>query len=162
LARARRYKRHLSIVLFDVDGFKRFNDMYGHPQGDDALVTVARIMREGVRTVDVAARYGGEEFVLILPETDRKGAYEVADKIRVTVSDYETRLPNQKKSVSFTVSGGVASTEDGPQNEEALVQLADQCLYRAKKSGKNRICTIAPSSRAKSRRKVRKRTRKSA
>lgn len=150
LARSQRYTRPLSLVLFDIDEFKQFNDTYGHLQGDEALVRIARSIREGVRSVDIAARYGGEEFVLILPETNRGGAFEVAEKIRTAVSHERCAVGDNGETASFTVSAGVASTEDGPRTQDDLIRLADQCLYRAKKSGKNRVSLNLPKRRRKS------------
>jgi diguanylate cyclase (GGDEF)-like protein len=140
IARTRRYSRVLSVVLMDIDGFKRFNDTYGHLQGDSALTSVSRVIRDEIRTVDLAARYGGEEFVLVLPETKSQGAIDAAEKIRNVISRLKIPVGSHGETASFTISAGVSSTEDGIFDDDALIQLADQCLYRAKKTGKNRVC----------------------
>ncbi|ATX82701.1 two-component system, chemotaxis family, response regulator WspR [Mariprofundus ferrinatatus] len=146
--RARRKKLSLAVVLLDVDHFKQFNDNYGHQAGDDCLVKVAEALRSSIRRpADVVARYGGEEFVVILPETDREGVLHVAERIRKAVM--EMNIPHEHSSVSdvVTVSLGIAyavPSEDAEEGQaESLVKLADQGLYKAKESGRNRVAEAA-------------------
>jgi len=137
--RANRYARPLSLVMIDVDDFKSYNDMYGHPQGDTALRELARLLREASRTSDIVARYGGEEFAIILPETDCENAQKIGDRLREQVELYpfpgEERLPRG----AFTISVGVA-THTRTDTKEALLQSADAALYKAKRAGRNRVC----------------------
>lgn len=137
--RVNRYGRPLSLVMIDVDDFKHYNDMYGHPQGDRALQELARLLREASRTSDIVARYGGEEFAIILPETDRVNAQKIGHRLREQVELYpfpgEERLPRG----AFTISVGVA-THTRAGTREALLQSADAALYRAKRAGRNRVC----------------------
>ncbi|HNW36425.1 MAG TPA: diguanylate cyclase, partial [Candidatus Ozemobacteraceae bacterium] len=111
IMRAKRYHTTVSLILFDIDHFKIFNDTYGHQQGDIVLVETARLMKQAVRdTVDIPARYGGEEFVIILPETDAKGAQLVAERLRKTIEAFE--YPGQGKALKVTISLGIASFPD--------------------------------------------------
>lgn len=139
-ARARRYKGSMSLVLLDVDHFKRVNDSYGHLVGDQVLVGVAACMTSLLRRCDYAARYGGEEFALLLPETREAGALVVAERCRETVEEAEFEAP--EVSVRVTVSLGLASYP-GPGIETAqdLLRRADQGLYGAKNSGRNQVFT---------------------
>lgn len=131
LARARRHNHSLALVIMDIDDFKRYNDRYGHLTGDMVLRTFSQIARSMVRASDTFARWGGEEFALVLPETDRKGAAAVTDRIRQQLA--AAVLPTV--SLGVTISGGVACfPEDGGDAEE-LVSAADSALYRAKQSG---------------------------
>ena len=137
--RANRYARPLSLVMIDVDHFKIYNDTYGHPQGDIVLRELARLLREVSRTSDIVARYGGEEFALILPETDRLKAQKMGHRLREHVERHafpgEDRLPRG----ALTISVGV-TTHTLAGTKEALVQSADDALYRAKRAGRNRVC----------------------
>ena len=136
LQRARRHKLELSLILFDIDDFKRVNDTHGHPAGDGVLVEVARAIRHGLREVDVAARYGGEEFAIILPDTPPEGAYIVAERVR---RELETRSQFAPAKLRITTSGGIASFPVDASGADELIQHADDALYRAKVQGKNRI-----------------------
>ena len=139
MRRSGRYHRSLSVLMFDVDSFKSFNDTYGHPQGDQLLRNIASILRENVRTVDFAGRYGGEEFIVILPETTKDDACRMAERVRHAVEHYATvQIGGQE--ISRTVSVGVASYPEDALNPSEIVQRADEALYRAKRSGKN--CVI--------------------
>jgi diguanylate cyclase (GGDEF)-like protein len=130
----------LSLVMIDVDEFKRFNDTYGHPAGDACLTRVAAAIVTGLRRGgDFAARYGGEEFAAILPETDRAGAAALAAELRRGVEGLA--IPNERASAGVvTVSLGVAAaTPDETSAVDALVAAADGALYRAKRRGRNRV-----------------------
>ena len=138
-ARAHRYGQGLACLMIDLDHFKAVNDTHGHPFGDEVLKQVANTILVEARKVDVAARYGGEEFVLILPNTDLSGARIVADRICERVG--HNPVSHEGVTVAITLSVGVATSED-PRctNENSLVKLADAALYRAKRSGRNRVC----------------------
>lgn len=138
--RAKRYGRPLSLVMFDIDDFKTYNDCYGHLMGDHILRTIGTILKNNAREVDIVCRYGGEEFMMILPETDVNGAMAIADKIRETISAGIAQDKNFKQlDKHITVSGGIAQYER-KMTKEQLVQKTDQALYQAKREGKNRIC----------------------
>jgi diguanylate cyclase (GGDEF)-like protein len=141
LAQARRYGRKCAVLLTDVDHFKSVNDTYGHSTGDLVLKGVARILREQARDTDVVARYGGEEFCIVMPETDVKGARVIAERIReaIRAEVFQTEMGPLKVTISLGVA---ACPEDGTE-KQALIDLADQCLYHAKRSGRNRTVTVA-------------------
>jgi diguanylate cyclase (GGDEF)-like protein len=131
IARANRHDRNLSIVLLDLDHFKRINDEHGHQAGDRALVRFAELLRAHTRDGELSARIGGEEFAWLLPETDQAGAYAAADRIRAALENEP--FPDLG---TLTLSAGVRSA--GPSDDvDALINDADQALYRAKKSGRN-------------------------
>jgi len=134
-ARCRRQNAPLSLLMVDVDDFKAVNDKYGHLTGDKVLRQLVEIIKIHVRKSDVVSRYGGEEFVILLPDTDRKGALKVAKKIR--------REVERNSQPRVTVSVGIAeNTSDYPGSEQ-LLQEADSAMYGAKKAGKNRIYLAA-------------------
>ena len=137
LDRARRYDQVVTAVLFDVDDFKRINDTYGHQAGDRVLKQLAALLRHELRTMDFLARYGGEEFVVVLPETGGTGARLFTDRIlrRVQLHNFgDAAFP-----VSVTVSAGLATfPDDRVADDESLMHLADQNLYKAKRAGRNR------------------------
>ena len=142
VTRVQRYPRPLSMIMFDIDAFKAFNDTYGHPMGDMVLSRIAKEIKKTVRRVDIACRYGGEEFAVILPETKLDKAVHVAEKIRASVEalSFETGKGTKKKKM--TISGGVAYFQPGMSKED-LVRNADESLYKAKAEGKNKICVHA-------------------
>jgi diguanylate cyclase (GGDEF)-like protein len=139
--RARRHGAALSLLLVDIDGFKPYNDHYGHPAGDECLRQVAAVLRRGVhRPGDLVARYGGEEFIVILPQTDEHGARVVAESLRQAVEDLE--LPHGRSPVGdhVTVSIGIGTLYPAEGiDKETLVGMADSALYRAKRTGRNRV-----------------------
>jgi len=139
LAQARRYGRACAVLITDIDHFKVVNDTYGHPAGDVVLRGVAQMLREQARDTDVVARYGGEEFAVVMPETDLKGAQVIAERLRESVAAraFHTELG----PVRVTLSVGLAASPSDGTEMEALVQLADQCLYQAKRAGRNRVVT---------------------
>ncbi len=137
--RSRRYGVGLSLVMFDIDDFKRINDAFGHLFGDLALENVGRLIRRCVREADVACRYGGEEFALILPETERLGAHAVAARIRTRVESRFASEPTGGRLVPITVSGGISTYPEDGLDPDVLVSRADEALYLAKRAGKNRI-----------------------
>jgi diguanylate cyclase (GGDEF)-like protein len=136
LERARRFEQPLGLLMLDVDNFKKVNDTYGHPQGDEVLRAVARILRACSRDVDEPARYGGEEMAVILPQTDLEGAYLAGERVRREIEELEVPRLDGDGVLRITASLGVASTVGAPKDE--LVACADKALYEAKHSGKNR------------------------
>lgn len=143
IKKAKRYETPLSLLMLDIDHFKRFNDTYGHPVGDTVLVNIAHLLKQAIRGADIAARYGGEEFTLTLPETDAKGAYLLAERLRKKVEAFDF-LKGKKKRVKITVSIGVAGYRKG-MRREVLIGQADQALYHAKREGRNRVCVYKSS-----------------
>lgn len=137
--RARRYKRPLSFLMIDLDNFKSYNDRFGHVRGDLVLLEVAKIIQNSCRGVDVVARYGGEEFAVILPETVFDGAKKVSERIRTAVDEHRFPGKQKRRTEKITVSIGVASCTSGASQKE-MVQRADEALYKAKRSGKNKVC----------------------
>lgn len=137
LERAGRYRRDLSIVLIDLDNFKRLNDGYGHAAGDKVLHEVAATLRSTVRAVDLVGRYGGEEFMIILPETDVDAAAALAEKLRRVVESRGAVLP-EGHVIELTISAGVAGG-NGDLRLDALIRDADAALYSAKALGRNQV-----------------------
>jgi diguanylate cyclase (GGDEF)-like protein len=140
-ARAVRFGHELSLLIVDLDDFKRVNDVYGHLQGDEVLRAAAAILRAESRGIDEPARYGGEEFVVALPETDHQGAVEVAERIRAQFEQEVVPLLDGAGEVSVTASIGVATIPDDAGGVQELIAIADAALYEAKRSGKNRVCS---------------------
>jgi diguanylate cyclase (GGDEF)-like protein len=145
VSRALRFGHEISLIIVDVDDFKRINDRLGHLQGDIVLETVADLVKDATRTIDVAARYGGDELALILVETGSEGATILAERLRERVRDTEVPL-RDGGTMGVTISVGVATIPDSAEDLESLVDGADRALLRAKRSGKNQIRT-APASR---------------
>lgn len=140
VVRANRYNKTLSIILLDVDDFKKFNDTYGHPNGDIVLQETANLLQELLRDCDTLYRYGGEEFVAILPETPLSEAIKVAQRIRIFVETESPRfLSGVTKTHGITVSVGVAALPDDGQDAGSLLQSVDDLMYRAKRDGKNKV-----------------------
>lgn len=131
--RSKRNKRAFCVIMTDVDHFKTYNDEFGHPEGDQVLKKVAAILKESTRTVDCVARYGGEEFAVLLPETDVKGAMEVAERIRSLVESAE--FPNRQ----ITLSIGVAEFPKHADTTKEIMVVADAALYGAKRGGRNQV-----------------------
>lgn len=139
LDRARRHNLNVSLVMTDIDYFKHYNDKHGHPAGDVVLRTIATLLRENIRKIDIAARYGGEEFALILVETDKASAKIAAEKIRKIAEDYPFMYAEQQPGGRLTLSMGVATFPEDGDDFESLVSTADKRLYRAKQLGRNRV-----------------------
>ncbi|OQX22033.1 MAG: hypothetical protein BWK80_31560 [Desulfobacteraceae bacterium IS3] len=145
LAYSSRYNHPFSLMIADIDFFKNINDRYGHLTGDRVLESFARFLKRCIREdVDWMARYGGEEFVIVLPETNVSGAQRAAERYRNLIA--ETTLLTEPEPICITASFGVAcvypSGEGKQITPEALIESADQCLYRAKKEGRNRCFAI--------------------
>ena len=138
LDRAARYGHQLSIILVDIDHFKRLNDTYGHVAGDQMLHAVAEVLRASVRGVDIVGRYGGEEFMVVLPETDVDAAATLAEKLRRFVALRSLALEDGSV-VSVTLSAGVAGGFGSHLNLETLVRDADNAMYSAKALGRDQV-----------------------
>jgi len=134
----RNEERHFSLLLLDIDFFKKVNDDYGHPVGDVALKTIAGVIREVARGIDFVARYGGEEFAVGMIGADSAGAQKMAERIRAAVEN--AAITSGKIVIKRTLSIGVASYFPGCAKKETLIDRADQALYRAKQAGRNRVC----------------------
>jgi diguanylate cyclase (GGDEF)-like protein len=142
VARAFRFGHPVSLIILDVDDFKRINDRQGHLQGDLVLERVADVLREATRTIDVAARYGGDELALILVETDREGATILGERLAERVRETEVPL-RDGGSMAVTISVGVATLPDSADDLESLVDAADRALLSAKRAGKNQLRTAS-------------------
>lgn len=140
-ARHQRYDNPVSLVIFDIDHFKRVNDTYGHQTGDEVIRSVADITSRLARETDFAGRYGGEEFVVLLPGTHLEGAAQLAERLRQAVE--QQVLDYQGSPLHFTISLGVASISDDMPNYQVLLERADKALYVSKEQGRNRV-TLAP------------------
>lgn len=135
-SKCRRYGQRMSILMFDIDHFKRVNDTYGHSEGDAVLKNLSRIVGSEIRDSDLLARWGGEEFICMLPSTEVNNALIVAEKLRSKVEG-----ATMGKAGSITISVGVAQCAEGDQSIENLINRADKALYKAKNTGRNRVCS---------------------
>ncbi len=135
-ARIERGVDHSCIVMIDIDHFKSINDRYGHLVGDHVLRDVAQYIRSHIRAYDSACRYGGEEFLIILPDTSLREAYEIIDRLRQKIAEKELDIDGEP--VAVTISAGVARLSE--HGSSSSVGEADRALYRAKRSGRNRVC----------------------
>ncbi len=143
--RSRRFGRRFSILFMDVDHFKFFNDNNGHQAGDVVLKSIADLMTNTVRESDIVARWGGEEFIIIAAETEVKQACELAERIRLAVSDHAFAHSKQQPLGIVSLSIGVATISSSTQDAQSLVKLADDAVYFAKDHGRNRtvFCTTS-------------------
>jgi two-component system cell cycle response regulator len=137
--RAIRYHNKFSLLMIDIDDFKKYNDIYGHQAGDEALRVAANSIINQTRSTDFAARYGGEEFAIIAPHTDKKQASFLATRLSRFVADQDIVLRDSRKT-RLSVSVGIATFGEDTSVKDELVKLADDALYQAKKLGKNRVC----------------------
>lgn len=141
IERAQRYKHPMSIIMVDIDNFKKLNDEFGHLLGDEVLRQVGGIFAQQLRKVDTACRYGGEEFVVIAPETSSAAATSMAEKLRKAVEAYPfTGVPRP-----VTISAGIATYPEGGQTRDHLVRVADEALYACKQAGRNKVCSGSTS-----------------
>jgi diguanylate cyclase (GGDEF)-like protein len=138
LIRGRRHNRDLAVLMFDIDHFKRINDLHGHLAGDYVLKELARIVQSRIRRDEVFARYGGEEFCIILPETMLEGAVELAERLRQQIQEHTFVF--QQDKIKVTVSIGCAVLVEEDRNAGELLKRADEKLYQAKNAGRNRVC----------------------
>ena len=139
LKRSERQETPLSLLLTDIDFFKKVNDTYGHPVGDLVLKGVSKILKKEIRDIDIAARYGGEEFVVILPGTDSIGAKNSAERLRKAIMA-ET-FSSDNRTLKVTMSIGIATVPADARTEEELIEKTDQALYHAKHNGRNKCVT---------------------
>jgi len=139
LQRAIRYKRPLSLLMLDIDHFKKYNDRYGHPTGDRLLVGLVELCQKSLRGVDILARHGGEEFVILMPETGLQDARKAGDRLRETIARMEVNTTEGK--LSLTVSIGLSALKNGhcpvQADLERLIRRADRAMYKAKAAGRN-------------------------
>lgn len=140
---ARRYNEPLSLVFLDVDHFKDYNDAHGHPAGDEALKTVAQLLQQQARAMDVVARYGGEEFAIVLPHTDSDGAASLGERFRAAIETATAWSNSAGSTTQMTISVGVATLTPDMTRRSDLIAAADRALYDAKKGGRNRVVTHA-------------------
>jgi two-component system, cell cycle response regulator len=143
--RANWTSRPLSTMILDIDHFKRINDTYGHDAGDKVLKEFADCVSRSVRGIDLACRYGGEEFLVAMPDTDTAFAMIVAERLRQEIANKKFIINGGRDSIEVTVSIGIATTENGPEddNSQKLIKRADEALYEAKSSGRNRVIKSA-------------------
>jgi diguanylate cyclase (GGDEF)-like protein len=137
--RARRYPQKFSLLMIDLDDFKKYNDLFGHQAGDEILLRVAQLFQRTIRTSDFVARYGGEEFAIITPQTDKLHASVLASRLLAIVGKEMIQV-DEKTLLSVTISLGLATFGDDATAKDALIQSADKALYQAKLLGKNRVC----------------------
>ena len=140
LKRSRVRNIKMSFLMLDVDYFKKYNDQYGHITGDQILREIGALIRDNIREIDIAGRYGGEEFCVVLPDTDRQGAHYAAERIRIATE--KASIKAYDTTVKVTVSIGSSTfPQDGKKLDE-LIDKADWALYRAKKQGRNNVCSF--------------------
>ena len=140
LSRSIRYEIPLSILMIDIDFFKRVNDSHGHKAGDLVLKKLAEICRLTLREIDILGRIGGEEFAIFLPETNKEKALEVAERLRTNIADTKVLPSGGRMPLSFTISVGLTVLNSKEDTLDALLSRADNLLYEAKNSGRNRVC----------------------
>jgi len=136
-----RYKRHsipFSIMMMDLDNFKRVNDTYGHYMGDFVLKNLSAKIKNLIRGSDILTRFGGEEFCCILPDTDERGAFIIAERVRLAVAEHE--IISNMITINLTISLGVAQINSEMADQNELIIIADKAMYKAKKEGRNQVC----------------------
>ena len=141
IARANRFGTQVSVIMFDIDHFKTFNDQAGHPAGDVVLRHVSALMKSMIRRVDTIGRYGGEEFLVILPQVTKVEAVEVAEKLRRAIAGAALDVP---QASGITISGGIANLPVDATAWERLIDCADAALYASKRGGRNQVICYAP------------------
>lgn len=145
ITRARRYKKHLCLILFDIDFFKNVNDSFGHPAGDKVLITLAQAISKAVRPSDIIARYGGEEFAVILPETSQAGMNVFAERLRRCAASAITMIKGKEIKITISCGGVYLSPEDN-STQQQLINAADRNLFLSKRNGRNRVTTLPMAS----------------
>ncbi len=136
--RSRKFSYSLACLMIDIDNFKDLNDRYGHLVGDAILKEASKIIKDSIRQIDILGRYGGEEFCLALPETKKEEARFAAERIREAIEDKAIRAYDE--DLKITISIGIAVLPEDALDTEALIDRADQALYKAKQAGRNRVC----------------------
>lgn len=142
IMRSKRFDLPVSLLMIDIDYFKRYNDTFGHPNGDKVLKQFSELLTINLREIDTIARYGGEEFAIILPGTNKKASCIVAEKLRKLIEDTDFPLAKKLPKKKLTISIGIANFPDDVDNEENLILSADKALYKAKNNGRNRSESI--------------------
>lgn len=148
LDRAQRYDRHLSLLMIDIDYFKKINDQYGHIMGDRVLVELSEVLKASFRKTDIITRFGGEEFAIILPETTLGHATMLAERIRkqIETNDYSHLIGANHLTVSIGISNYFTPADEHPRKSDIkLIHSADKALYAAKKEGRNKVCIAVPT-----------------
>lgn len=140
MLREKRHDQGLSIIMIDIDFFKKVNDSYGHNAGDIAIKKISKNINDNVRKIDIPCRYGGEEFIVILPFTSEKGAKIVAERIRKSIEKDVIEI-NESIKLSLTISIGIAKYENG-ESIDSLINRSDKALYSAKQKGRNRSAVL--------------------
>ena len=140
LQKAAQLKAHLSLIMIDIDDFKKLNDMYGHQHGDLLLKSLAQILTSSSRDIDFVCRYGGEEFAVILGGANLDQGWDIAERLRKRIEDFRFPAPDGQNSIPMTISVGLASYPDDAGQKEDLIAMADKAMYIAKFSGKNKTC----------------------
>lgn len=138
-SRTTRYDNALSLLMLDIDFFKKINDQYGHAAGDWVLKQLTEICKNKLREIDILGRFGGEEFAILLPETDYENAITVAEYLRKSIEDFDFTISDNNVSLHITVSIGVSAVNSHIKHFDALLVMADQALYRAKNAGRNQV-----------------------
>ncbi len=140
IARASRYRHPLTLAMLDIDHFKSYNDRYGHLEGNRVLQLFGKIIKNHLREADIPARYGGEEFAIIMPETAKQEGKTLAERLRKTVEETDFNLPDAASARKSSVSIGIASFPEDASVAHDLIGATDRALYRAKETGRNRVC----------------------
>ncbi len=140
LKKAYESKAPLSMVMFDIDNFKNYNDAMGHQMGDQILREVARVLKTVCDGKGFVARYGGEEFAVILPNQDKDPAYAIAENLRMAIENFEFKGQEVQPNKNLTISAGLSTYPEDAPDKEKLIYLADMALYEAKRTGKNKVC----------------------
>jgi diguanylate cyclase (GGDEF)-like protein len=141
--RAERYNRPLSIISIDIDNFKKYNDTHGHLRGDDLLRIFGSAIKQQTRSTNFACRTGGEEFTIILPETEKNEALQLAERLRITIENHPFPYKETQPNGNLTISLGVTSYVKDEMDLRTLIKKADDALYLAKRQGKNQVATLA-------------------
>jgi diguanylate cyclase (GGDEF)-like protein len=138
IGQASRYKHALSCLILDIDKFKNVNDIYGHDAGDIVLERIANLMQENIRSADYVGRIGGEEFAILMPSTDAESAYEIADRLRSHIE--QNSIVANKQTIHITISIGISELHANETDTHDIMKRADDALYEAKETGRNRVC----------------------
>ncbi|MGH8004343.1 MAG: GGDEF domain-containing protein [Limisphaerales bacterium] len=142
LKRSRRYRQPVSLIMIDIDYFKKTNDRFGHQAGNAALRGLVEVIQKCIRDTDVLSRYGGEEFAVILPQTDKRDAFIIGERVRSMVAETPFGDFGEFPEMHITVSVGITTWPENGYAEHEIIRVADQALYRAKGSGRNHVCAI--------------------
>jgi diguanylate cyclase (GGDEF)-like protein len=151
VSRCQRHTRSFSLMVIDIDHFKKYNDTYGHLAGDEVLSRLASVFKDSIRSSDYAARYGGEEFIIMLPESGAEQGVEAAERIRHEVA--EQKFGGEGEAIEVTISVGVASYPDNGDDAESIIREADGALYEAKEMGRNQVVLAGANKKKKKRKK---------